>query len=506
MTLRPELWRDQEHIPQTDSMIHFRHMNSICESFSTGIYLLDQRDSSPQTALTRARSAGSMPRQADYAKKNMVLFVSSALHGRLAPFPHWLTLMFSQAPYLHWEKDRQRQAIADKVHERCERRSEDLRNQWRDGMAKAREGGVKPLLPRIRHQDERFQDREHGLQPIRPCFEDAAMEMVKRVRDNKADSRSREAMNAQAGRASRLFSRVWSRGDRGEAIVRRRKPGRTLEAATVLGQYLLDAAFLYETMARYPDVRLLKQFLFCDPEVGKDYPYYPRPLQPRRTLDQADILKLKSTRHLDRDQVVYRHTKANFIHKFKPRTGTAEQQSGQPKLPTPGAGRMVPDDSETEWHWTGHGVYEDEYGCSRCLEDISKLARVIMVDQLWMWILDEQTILTCFPQRYGIVGTDHSGVHHTIITRLKNQFDHANRIRSVWELGLVILRGCFNTIFDRTKGPDARPAVMDIFAESMGQVVRLQELRLPTRANMSTMLTTGRRAARRLRPRTCGNS
>ena len=371
------------------------------------------------------------------------------------------------------------------IHKHCEKRGEGLRNRWRSDMAQNKKHSkTQPLLPRINHEDEHFQDRQSGLDPIHPTFEDAAMEMVKKVRENRADRESRNAINAQKRSATRLFGGLWSRKGPDAAIVRKRQPRPSLEATTALGQYLLDAAFLYEAMARYPDVMLLEKFLFCDEESAHECPKkslddhtrYLRPLHPRRTLDQADIWKVKTTRHLDRDQVVYRHTKANFIHKFRPRVEAAEQPVGESRPPVSDPRSGIQDDSERRWHWTGHGVYEDEYGCSRCLEDISKLARVIMVDQLWMWILDDRTILTCFPRRYGIVGTDHSGVHHTLMTRLRNRFEHENRARSVWELGLIIIRGCFNTIFERTSKLDARPAVMDIFAESMGKVVRLEEV------------------------------
>ena len=99
-----------------------------------------------------------------------------------------------------------------------------------------------------------------------------------------------------------------------------------------------------------------------------------------------------------------------------------------------------------------------------------------MVDQLWMWILDENTILTCFPRRYGIGKKDPSGVHHSIRRRLKDQTNPANHIRSVFDLGLIIIEQCFDTFFDRKKTNDKRPQIMDIFAESIGRVVCLDPL------------------------------
>jgi hypothetical protein len=119
----------------------------------------------------------------------------------------------------------------------------------------------------------------------------------------------------------------------------------------------------------------------------------------------------------------------------------------------------------------GHTKYEDEHGCKHCREEICKVPRAIMVDQLWMWILDKNTILTCFPRRYGVGRKDLSGVFESINGRLKDPFSYTNHILSVFDLGLIILEECFNTFFDRAATLDKRPQTLDIFAESIGNVV-----------------------------------
>jgi hypothetical protein len=98
-----------------------------------------------------------------------------------------------------------------------------------------------------------------------------------------------------------------------------------------LGQYLLDAATLYDAMDVEPDVRLLRQHL---------HPLEHPPLHPRRTLDQSYHWKQESTELRDQDQVVYRHTKAD----------------------------------------------------SR----IRRTAKLVMVDQLWLYVLDDSKCTT-FP-------------------------------------------------------------------------------------------------------------
>lgn len=89
-----------------------------------------------------------------------------------------------------------------------------------------------------------------------------------------------------------------------------------------LGEYLLQAAKIYEMMDIEPDVRILREHLHTDP-----------PLHARRTLDQSYYWKLPTTDGRDQDQVVYRATK------------------------------------------TG--------------KSILRTSRVVMVDQLWMYVLDD---------------------------------------------------------------------------------------------------------------------
>lgn len=197
-----------------------------------------------------------------------------------------------------------------------------------------------------------------------------------------------------------------------------------------IGQYLLDAARLYEGMANYRDKTVLRQFLTQN-----------RSLHPRRTLDQAYYWILKSTKKRDRDQVVYRGTtpRLSDFHKY---------------------------DRDTK-NWSDHPPNVSD--CEKCTTNIQKLSRVVMVDQLWMWILDRNTILTCFPRRYGTNKQDISGVHKSIRIRLKE--DESVRINSVYDLALIIIDECFDTFFDRTKKVDRQPQVIDEFSKAIGNIV-----------------------------------
>lgn len=115
-----------------------------------------------------------------------------------------------------------------------------------------------------------------------------------------------------------------------------------------LGKLLLLAAKLYEELDSYTDEKVIGHYL-----MG------PSPLHPRRTLDQSYYWTLRDTRSRDRDQVVYRGTAPShkLIHHDCPNKFTRRN--------------------------------EDEPPCEQCQENSKKVARVVMVDQLWMWILDE---------------------------------------------------------------------------------------------------------------------
>lgn len=199
-----------------------------------------------------------------------------------------------------------------------------------------------------------------------------------------------------------------------------------------LGQYLIDAARLFEAITNYRDKRLLEKFLLHDP-----------PMHPRRTLDQAYYWTLNTTRSRDKDQVVYRATTAKGaeFHKYDPK----------------------------ERNWPKHEELKIHQSCVDCAEKIKKVSRVVMVDQLWMWILDANTIITCFPKRYGTNKHDASGVHKSVRTRIGDKRHH--QVRSVFDLALIIFEECSSTFFDRTKTSDKQPQVLDAFSEAIGNIV-----------------------------------
>lgn len=252
-----------------------------------------------------------------------------------------------------------------------------------------------------------------------------------------------------------------------------------LQPGNSLAQVLVRAARLYEQMKTYPDQRIMEEYLFKHP-----------PLHPRRTLDQAYFWRLRNTRVRDRDQVVYRYTNAEFAHDFRPQSPSDVKNDRSRSSLTDKLMIFKRDKAakKENWAWTRHGEYESKNGCEQCEEDIRKVPRAIMVDQLWMWVLDKDTILTCFPQRYGMSEKDPSGVHQSIRLRIKARSNPDNHVLSIFDLALIILDECFDTFFNRTRTPDKRPQVMDMFAESIGRVVSPQLVHLHCTLGLSQPL------------------
>jgi hypothetical protein len=150
-----------------------------------------------------------------------------------------------------------------------------------------------------------------------------------------------------------------------------------------------------------------------------------RPVHIRRTLDQSYYWTLEDTETRDRDQVVYRATK-------------------------------------------------------------EENPRVVMVDQLWMWILDgsksfirfrqfpghltkygTELVITSFPRRWGRKKSDPSGVYKSIRDKLVAQPELDN----VYDMATMMIDQCSRVFFDRAIPKDNRPEVMDIFSNAIGKVV-----------------------------------
>ncbi|EAA34321.3 hypothetical protein GE21DRAFT_3572 [Neurospora crassa] len=416
MLLSPQYWRGQQQGTRS-GVVHARHMRSLCEVVSTETTEIEKHP------------------------KNIVLFM----------------------PYLHWETDRRRETISrlidiesDKFRQKQRKEKQDKKKTRQEERAKLTNLSKFDIQRRnMKHREEGGGDPENQNKLLQTA--DLALHQFFRPRRRRQVRRSERPYVDDYGR---------------------------LRVMSALGQYLVDAARLYEAMSTFRDQRMLEKFLFHDP-----------PLHPRRTLDQSHYWTQRNTKALDRDQVVYRDTKvSDCMHRFlvieQPRHSSrterhnysqqslnqaiseelADEQADEGTVRS----HAAKDDVSPLMRWTHHTATNDEQGCDQCKSDNKKVPQLVMVDQLWMWVLDEHTIITSFPERYGSNMHDLSGVHRSIRVRL--QSFRRRQVRSVFDLALIVLDECSNALFVQTSGDEGQPQVMNIFSEAIGRITQLQKI------------------------------
>lgn len=321
-------------------------------------------------------------------------------------------------PYLHWETDRQRKKFSQFLEKETQRNRKHEEDEER------------------RRKEERQKSRGALVVPKYKMKGDDII-WTSAADNSRADDKVPPIVAWTAASALKAKIPLYSRlGRRLKSPIFKDENGRII-AKRAVGQVLFDAAMLYEAMSNYRDKKFIQRYLHEEP-----------PLHPRRTLDQAYYWTLKTTRTRDRDQVVYRGTMPTPEHSIDPETGEwncldvdslATKEAKQKAQIPQSVGK----------------VKRYESHCIHCRSHIQKVSRLLMVDQLWMWILDEKTIITAFPKRYGMNKQDQSSVHKSIRTRLQNL--HQGHIKTVFDLALIILDECSNTFFKTRTRTAVRP-------------------------------------------------
>lgn len=287
-------------------------------------------------------------------------------------------------PYLHWDTERQIQKISQYV----DAETDKTREMKSEAEANQR---------RVR--------REH-----REGLHDLAIHRPPVYIDAPVETRTKGIVT--------MAVQKWLLPTLKRPVKFRRDLHRRVIAGTHLGQVLLDAAMLYEAITMYRDKTLIRRWLHHHP-----------PLHPRRTLHQAYARTNTSAGSLGREQVVYRATMVNerMKHQIDPQSGRWDCND---RLKQVG---MLPDDRgeimQTSW--------AAEEPCAQCKRGIRKVSKLVMVDQLWMWILDGNTILTCFPQRYGENKHGDSDVYAVIRKRIGEA--GSGQFETAFDMALLIL-------------------------------------------------------------------
>ncbi|KAH8810868.1 hypothetical protein F5884DRAFT_261802 [Xylogone sp. PMI_703] len=151
---------------------------------------------------------------------------------------------------------------------------------------------------------------------------------------------------------------------------------------------------------------LLEHYLTSSKEKG---------LHISRTIDQYFYSSLSDTSCRDIDQVIRRYQSS----KLKERTQAKYKLDDDSNYN--GDRNLFKIDKETEYN--NHGKDQEfEMG---------------MVDQLWMWVIDDRTIVTCFPQS---IDKDTKSNRHDLLSRIRSHIHEERRpeISSIYHLASII--------------------------------------------------------------------
>jgi ankyrin repeat protein/Mg2+ and Co2+ transporter CorA len=91
--------------------------------------------------------------------------------------------------------------------------------------------------------------------------------------------------------------------------------------------------------------------------------------------------------------------------------------------------------------------------------------KIFMVDQLWMWVLGTNLIVTSFPQRWDQPKNDPLNVLDGIIEDINSKT--RDPVKSVYDLAIIITNRC-SGVFDRHRLGDDEFQFLDMFESSIG--------------------------------------
>ncbi|KAJ5307553.1 hypothetical protein N7476_008209 [Penicillium atrosanguineum] len=170
------------------------------------------------------------------------------------------------------------------------------------------------------------------------------------------------------------------------------------------------------------EAQLIWQYLGCEP-----------PIHFRRTLDQYGYPNLRSTVARDDDQMLWKRTRraVRLDDQLRSYMEATDEDSEDPE-PT---------------------VFMD--------------GNVLMVDQLWLWIVDQKTIVTFFPNQEATTSEgkllDQTNLHSSIYNELNG--DLARRFETAGDLAALIMLHAVTVLLDKTLHHDLQ--VLRIFEESI---------------------------------------
>ncbi|ATY60758.1 ankyrin repeat [Cordyceps militaris] len=197
------------------------------------------------------------------------------------------------------------------------------------------------------------------------------------------------------------------------------------------------------------EMQVIWEFLGHDP-----------PVNCRRTLDQFGYPSLRDTRSRDDDQMLYKLTKERFGHH-----GQQQQLHAQGSSTRDGSHRSGNEGGNVGWKerlTRFRGQNEDQSG-----EDDVLNGNVLMVDQLWLWVVNTQTVVTFFPKREGdpIEGPlfQQADLRDSIFNEVN--VDFTRQCENALDLAALSVLHAVTVLLDRSSHPDLE--VFRIFEEAI---------------------------------------
>ncbi|KAG9245954.1 hypothetical protein BJ878DRAFT_499088 [Calycina marina] len=197
------------------------------------------------------------------------------------------------------------------------------------------------------------------------------------------------------------------------------------------------------------ELKVTWQFLGHDP-----------PINCRRTLDQFGYPSLLDTRARDDDQMLYKMTKQRFAHHDEIYSGVSEEEkkrmdeirrlAEEEENSSSSSDSSVNTDDELE-----DDEEEAESEAEENEEDILD-GNVLMVDQLWLWIVDSETALSFFPKKEPLVTDGRLFQQADLRNSIFNEVnaDLTARCENAFDLSALIALHAVTVLFERSSHPD----------------------------------------------------
>ncbi|KAI0452405.1 hypothetical protein F5B21DRAFT_483485 [Xylaria acuta] len=189
---------------------------------------------------------------------------------------------------------------------------------------------------------------------------------------------------------------------------------------------------------------------------------YDHPLNARRTLDQYGYPALQDTWARDDDQMLYKLTKQR-VDPLKCKRDMYHTGEDPTSAISPGSRFASPADKLTK---------PDDDNATEDIEtdpeDDILNGNVLMVDQLWLWAVDNKTLMTFFPKResHPIEGPlfQQADLRNSIYNELNG--DLTGRCENALDLAAFITLHAVTVLMDRSAHPDLE--IFRIFEEAIG--------------------------------------